>query len=121
MESQVALQFLATVLQVAATFMALYMAIIIFILQNRILRSYFLRNRVVWIAFGGCLSLWLLTIVICLQGFLGFNSQLEFPQSEAMRITFSLLSALAISILTFVLILWDTRKWLVQAKDSGSS
>lgn len=62
MDAQIAAQFLGALLQVAATIFAVYIALIIFIIQDRVLSSVFLKYKIVSSTFViGCVT-WIATI-----------------------------------------------------------
>lgn len=110
MEPQIAAQFLGTLIQSAMTFLAVDLAIIIFIVQDETLAPFFLNHRIVWICFALSCFLWVSVIGWCIVDFMNINLNVQFSSWEITRQVIGFLATLILSLLIFALILIDRKR-----------
>lgn len=110
MDSQVALQFLAVLVQVSGTILAVFRAINIFILQDRLLAQIFFKFKILMVSFGVNCVLWASVLLSYLWSFFTLNLEEPYSDGSAYGHLFSFIIALATLFLYFARLVWIRRK-----------
>ena len=105
MDPQIAAQFLGTLIQSSATFLAIYLGIIIFIVQDKTLAPFFLEHWQAWSAFGISCALWVETIAFCVDDFTTLNLNTQFSSRQIQTDLLGFFAALSLSLGSFALML----------------
>ena len=106
MDPQIAAQLLGTLIQSAATFLAVYFAIVIFILQDKILAPIFFRYRSLQLTFGLCSAMWIVTIIGCIYDFTQIQLNVQFSSKSITGDVGLFFLTLGLSLLSFMEILY---------------
>jgi uncharacterized membrane protein YiaA len=110
LDAQIASQFLGTLIQVAGTILAVYVAIILYILQDKEVAQQSLHNKGFYITLIVTCSFFTLTIIACLSQLLNLSPGQSFDSQQADLDVASFLAGLILGLFGSMAVVIGIRK-----------
>lgn len=105
MNPEIAAQFLGTIVEVSATIFAIYLATIIFVLQDKVLFQNLMKHKAFLISFGCACPGYCSLIVSAFQHISRLDLQKPYAESSANQMIWLFALSLSILILNFVVVM----------------
>lgn len=112
MDPQIALQFLGTLIQTSGTILAIYIAILIYTLQDKTLSSLLLKDKSFLGTIGLSCGLWVLIIALSLADLFSLNLKEPYSDFMAFNKASVFVFALLFMVADFIRLIWKRKKLL---------